>query len=264
MNDVMMFERKPLSTISKYINNHSSKRLQDYQLWFINVLRLLERLINIDKDTKILDAGCGTGWFTQLATKKGLNCIGYDTSWQLIEYAMEWSKRESIDAKFVEGDLTKIDFDDETFDLCVSMSALEHIKDWKAALKEIHRVLRPDGLLYINTTNGFHPKSGEVAFPLFPYLPKNLQHKITVMRDGEDAVISGMAWNHFNPIKLRKFLKEEIGFSNVFDKIDIARVNDLKGYKKIIAPILNSVRKHHILRYPLYFLMGSTNIYAYK
>jgi ubiquinone/menaquinone biosynthesis C-methylase UbiE len=264
MEGNFMSERRLLSTTTKKIKKVRDKRLQDYQSWFINELKLLERLININTNTKILDVGCGTGWFTLLTRKKGLNCIGYDRNWQLIEYAKEWSRREDIDAKFVEGDITKINFVDEAFDLCFCMSALEHVKDWKSALKELHRVLRPGGLLYVNTTNGFHPISSEVAFPLFPYLPKKLQYKITVMRDGEDAVLSGMAWNHFSPIKLKKFLKEEIGFSNVIDKIDIAKVNDLKGYKKIIAPFLNSIQKHHILRYPLYFLMGSTHIYAYK
>jgi SAM-dependent methyltransferase len=46
-------------------------------------------------------------------------------------------------------DITALDFEDESFDVVVCSHVLEHVRDDRAALKELHRVLRPGGVAYI-------------------------------------------------------------------------------------------------------------------
>ena len=51
------------------------------------------------------------------------------------------------------GDVTALRFDDGAFDVVYCYHVLEHVPDCAAALSEMHRVLRPDGALYIGGPN---------------------------------------------------------------------------------------------------------------
>ena len=86
---------------------------------------------------KILDAGCGGGGYVNYLTEQGLDVTGVDKFDEFLSVAREQNHK----GHFVQGDLTSLDFPDDTFDCTFCFDVLEHIDD-AAALAELARVTR--------------------------------------------------------------------------------------------------------------------------
>ena len=86
---------------------------------------------------KILDAGCGGGGYVNYLTRQGLEVTGVDKFDEFLSVAREQNHR----GRFVQGDLTALEFPDKTFDCTYCFDVLEHIDD-AAALAELARVTK--------------------------------------------------------------------------------------------------------------------------
>ena len=118
----------------------------------------------IKKEDKILDIGCGAGRTTINLFKNGYkNIIGLDLSTNLINYAKSYSQENKLDINFVNGDATKLEYDDNTFDAVIfsfnGMQCIPGKKNRDNVLKEVYRVLKPNGV-YIFTAHN-RDDSGE-------------------------------------------------------------------------------------------------------
>jgi SAM-dependent methyltransferase len=93
----------------------------------------------------VLDCASGLGYGTAIlaALSSGAAFIGVAPDEASVEYARTNYGRDGV--SFRTGNLKSIR--DSSIDVIVSMDTLEHVPDWKAALKEFHRVLKPDGRL---------------------------------------------------------------------------------------------------------------------
>lgn len=101
---------------------------------------------------EVLDAGCGTGYGTEILAEAGArHVVGVDISQDAIEHAQSSSARSA--GEFVIGDLHQLPFDDATFDLTVCFEAIEHVEDQQLAISELRRVLRQTGVLAISSPN---------------------------------------------------------------------------------------------------------------
>jgi 2-polyprenyl-3-methyl-5-hydroxy-6-metoxy-1,4-benzoquinol methylase len=96
----------------------------------------------------LLDAGCGTGWFSRAACERK----SIVTSMDLGEHLLAKVK-DKCDSTRVVGSILDIPFGRDTFDYVVSSEVIEHIPDPYAALRELHRVLKPGGTLVLSTPN---------------------------------------------------------------------------------------------------------------
>ena len=119
--------------------------------------RLLTRFAPKNKGNKILDAGCGTGGAFFYLKKFG-HVIGVDVS----ENALRFAKTLGTVRK---GDIVKLPFRDFTFDVVVCLDVLYHrwVGDYRQALSELYRVLKPGGIVVIrepayNWMRGGHDK----------------------------------------------------------------------------------------------------------
>ncbi len=117
------------------------------------------RLILPRLSGKILDAGSGEGFGVEMMRKAGLDAWGIDLSADVVQ---KTSARYG--AYFSVGSITRIPYDDATFDAVTCMEVIEHVPEADAikALAEIHRVLRPGGRLILSTPNGKNSIGGEV------------------------------------------------------------------------------------------------------
>jgi SAM-dependent methyltransferase len=106
---------------------------------------------NINLSIKILDVGAGHGAFT-----KKLHDIGYDIS--ACDLFPEIFKFEKIECKKV--DITKsFPYADDTFDLIIAIEVSEHILDHEVFFRELSRILKPNGQIYLSTPNILSLKS---------------------------------------------------------------------------------------------------------
>lgn len=100
-------------------------------------------------DKKVLDVACGEGYGTNLLSEKSKHITGLDIDNATINKATSKYKNNNID--FICGNLEVLPFENEIFDIVVCFETIEHIENYKKALLEIKRVLKPHGLLLIST-----------------------------------------------------------------------------------------------------------------
>ena len=124
---------------------------------------------NVD-GKRLLDAGCGTGFYTKWLVEQGAEVLGIDVSNEMLSHAVE---QVGDSAEFRQADLGEpLDFAAaESFDGIVSALALSYVKDWHQVFSEFNRILRSDGFLVFSTghpLNQFPPENdgGENYFEI--------------------------------------------------------------------------------------------------
>src|SRR5437016_3110699 len=94
---------------------------------------------------KVLEIGCGMGTDGAQFAKAGADYTGIDLTEAAIELARKRFALSHLNGEFRVSDAENLDFDDESFDLVYSHGVLHHTPDIRAAVREIHRVLKPRG-----------------------------------------------------------------------------------------------------------------------
>lgn len=113
-------------------------------------LRLVLDLLGPRSGDRVLDVGCGTGWFTRrVAARDGLRVTGVD----LDAPSLAFARGRDPATTYAEADATRLPFADASFERVLSVTALCFVPDWPRALSEIVRVTRDRfvvGLLHRN------------------------------------------------------------------------------------------------------------------
>lgn len=99
---------------------------------------------------RILDMGCGTGWFSEM-----LSHAGQATGVDLSEEAIAIAKANFPGVDYIAGDLYKLPFPAGHFDLIVSQEVIAHVQDQPAYLELAAHYLKPGGYFIITTVNKF-------------------------------------------------------------------------------------------------------------
>lgn len=95
---------------------------------------------------RILDLGCGEGYNARIMAKKGAKVRGVDFSKKMIDLAVKEEKRNKLGIDYHASDACNLRmFKNKTFDIVVCFMALQDIKDYKGAIKEVSRVLKKHG-----------------------------------------------------------------------------------------------------------------------
>ncbi len=121
---------------------------------------LLLDFCHIKKGMKILDVGCGTGFFSRylLGDSKEIQVIGLDADKSFIEYAKKETLKQNREIDFVYGDALYLPFDNDSFDVVVSHTFLTSVMDYQRALEEMKRVCKKDGYIASVTAMSFEPQ----------------------------------------------------------------------------------------------------------
>lgn len=103
---------------------------------------------------RVLDAGCGSGYYSAWLAEQGAEVVGVDASEAMIAEATD---RYGDRATFLVADLREPHdaFEAQSFDLVVSQLVLEHVEDWRTPMAEFERVLRPGGRLVVSCDHPF-------------------------------------------------------------------------------------------------------------
>jgi ubiquinone/menaquinone biosynthesis C-methylase UbiE len=116
----------------------------------------------VDGD-RVLDAGCGTGIYTEWLLARGADeVVGVDVSAEMLDRARE---RVGERATFHRADLgDPLEFlDDEAFDGVVSALAVDYVADWHQVFGEFARVLRPGGFVVFSVGHPIEKFADEAA-----------------------------------------------------------------------------------------------------
>jgi ubiquinone/menaquinone biosynthesis C-methylase UbiE len=98
---------------------------------------------------RVLDAGCGPGTITLGLARRVApgQTVGIDIEDSQLGNAREEAEREGLNLEFRKASAYELPFPDQSFDAVFSHALLEHLSDPGLALAELHRVLKPGGLI---------------------------------------------------------------------------------------------------------------------
>ena len=165
--------------------------------WGLGELEKFVSLVKRGGGNKVLDLGCGSGSQSKQFSQTGLKVVGLDLSLEMIRQA----KKRVPGAKFIVGDMTRMDFPKGSFDGVFAQASLLHIpkKLIPKVLKSIHKILKTNGVLYLALKEGTGEKVveeerlGVVVKRFFSFFTK--------------AEIEGYLKNaKFQVLKVRRFL----------------------------------------------------------
>ncbi len=114
---------------------------------------LIKEQVEFCKTLKILDIGCGPGFFSIILSKCGHDVMGIDCCDNMIKEAEFNAMNEGVTPKFSQMDSHKLEFEDDTFDLILNRNVTWTLADPIRAYAEWKRVLKPGGKLLIFDAN---------------------------------------------------------------------------------------------------------------
>ena len=175
------------------------------------------------KSKKVLDVGCGTGFFAYTVAKKGSNVLGIDYSVDAIEIAKSQYSNPNLEFKNI--DVSKIK---EKFDVIVSNGTFEHMDDPLKTLKLFKQHLNPKGCIIITSPNWTNPR-GYILLTLW-YLFK--------------APITLADLHYFTPIDFQNFAKK-LGMKLTWKTFDRSWSHGdilISDFKKRLPNVLRDAR----------------------
>lgn len=182
-----MMNNKPSPEPSCYFELQASWGLTKHMGGLEATTKLIEAC-HIDKDSYVLDVGCGVGITAcYMAKEYGCKVVGVDLSEMMVERSKERAKRKNVEDKveFKIGSAQDIPFKDGVFDAVVCESVLAFPKDKQKVVSEYVRVTRPGGYVGMNEVTWVETPPPE----LVDYLSRALgQAKFLTPNDWRDLL----------------------------------------------------------------------------
>ena len=115
----------------------------------------------------ILDAGCGSGFYSEQLLKRGARVTAIDASAELIKHAEKrLADRESITFRIADLGRPLNFLSDRSVDGIISPLVLHYMKDWSPTMREFRRILKDGGWLVLST---HHPATEAIRFEVANY-----------------------------------------------------------------------------------------------
>lgn len=160
-------------------------------------LDLICRKLNLSKDDRVLDIGCGWGGFSKFAASRyGCHVTGISISDEQIRYARDFCK--GLPVEILKCDYRKLK---GSFDKVLVCGMLEHVgaRNYRRFAKIVHTVLKPDGIFLLHTIGGNKPQRRPNAW-LHKYIfPNYLIPSIPELGSAFRNLFSVEDWHNFGP-----------------------------------------------------------------
>lgn len=182
----------------------------------------------------VLDVGCGTGVLAGRLVRHGYAVSGLDPSSGMLEVM----RRSGLEIEAVQGSATEMPFDENRFDLSLSIATMHHIADRDAvhaALGEMVRVVKPGGRILVWDHN---PRN-----PYWPYLMRRVPQDIGDERlIGLEELIGGLEDAGARPLAV-----DQLGLVADFTPRSLLRVAAAVERAAEHAPVVRHRCAHNVV-----------------
>jgi 2-polyprenyl-3-methyl-5-hydroxy-6-metoxy-1,4-benzoquinol methylase len=143
--------KNSIATSERLNSTLYANSIEDYTLFLKHLYAYELATKYIKKNDNVLEIGCGTGYGTNFLSKTGAFIHAIDIDQETILSCAEQYKSDNIKFDVYNG--TNIDLPDKSFDVIISFQVIEHVTQEQIFLKNIQRLLKPEGLFFITTPN---------------------------------------------------------------------------------------------------------------
>ena len=158
--------------------------------------------LNGRKGLEILDVGTGPGFFACILSEEGHHVTAIDSSEGMLEKARENAERLGVEPKYLQMNVNRLDFQDQTFDVVVMRNVTWTLEHPEMVYAEFKRVLKEGGLLLIYDAN-WH-------------------------------------MHFFDPEKMKRVREREARYLQKYGRREVVSGGDMEYFKT--APLTNTVR----------------------
>jgi SAM-dependent methyltransferase len=142
-----------IRTVQRHYDARSFDCMSDLVLDEVHdrtLLGAVERYFDIGDWKRVLDVGCGASARNPFFVRRywGRDAVAVDLSWHTLQQA-----QARISVPFVSGNVLALPFQDDTFDFVISTGVIHHAPFPRDSLRELQRVVRPGGGLFVSVYN---------------------------------------------------------------------------------------------------------------
>jgi SAM-dependent methyltransferase len=206
-------------------------QIEERHWWFVGRRRIIESfLARVCADLKcdrphILDIGCGTGANLEMLSRFG-EAEGVDVSTEALAFCRERGLQNVR-----QGEAEHLPYEDGSFDLVTGLDVVEHLDDDVAGVREMRRVLRPNGraLLFVPAFKFLWGVQDDISHHRRRYTLEGLKRVVCEAGlEVERATYANIAF--FVPILLGRLLMRATGFRPASENnINVGVLNGLLG-----------------------------------
>lgn len=186
-------------------NNRKQNSLKKVEYRKTAIANSLQKYCNLSKKSVVLDIGFGQtdGIITQEIARKAKKAVGIEIDKNDVIAAKKINKMPNC--FFLEGDARKLPFKDNYFDIISCVDVIEHIPENREKIfKEMKRVLKSEGHIYIALENKFILKEPHYGLYFLSCMPKKLaDFYLALSKRGKSYDIV-----HWNYLDFKKQIKK--------------------------------------------------------
>lgn len=136
-----------------YDQFYKNKKILLSYPWYKGLNELLTNYHVDLKSKTVLEIGSGAGEYLNSLEKSSKPHIGVDIS----QTALKIAQSNSSGTRFLRSKAEALPFASDTFEVAICCEVIEHVDDPSKAIREIYRILKPEGILFLSFPNYYNP-----------------------------------------------------------------------------------------------------------